>query len=124
MKPAPSNALTVAGGLLLAFVMFLMTVRVVSYLGPVGRPEGTNFVEDFGGTDPWTGEFRPRTWTYTDPTGEQVTKVFELPDGLQNYRAVPLPVGFAVGCLLTLTVIAIATRRPRKGAPNSALSAA
>ena len=115
--------LTVAAGLMIGLVLFAVTAPNVTYLGvPIGRPAGTDFISDYGGTDPWTGEFRPLTWSWTDTTGERVTRFF-WPDGYQNYRAIPVPVGFVVGGLLTLPVIA-GIRRPRKTASGAAASAA
>ena len=40
------------------------------------------------------------------------------PEPWEKYRVIPLPVGFAVGSLLTLTVITLVSRRPRTTAPK------
>ena len=118
MRILRTAILTVAGGLLIAVVLFWVTVpRWTSLGGPVGRPI-TNFVEDYGGTDPWSGEFRPWTWSWTDTvTGQRLTWVLG-PDGYQSMWAIALPAGFAVGSLLTLTVITLASREPRTTSPN------
>jgi hypothetical protein len=124
MSRLRTAVLTVAGGLVVAVLLFVATVPSSSYLGgPVGRPEGTEFVADFGGTDLLTGEFRPFTWSWTNSAGQRVTKVI-APDDYQNLHAIPLPVGFVVGSLLTLALITVAARRPRRRTPNSAVPAA
>ena len=120
---ARTIALTVAGGLLMAVVLFALTATSATYLDSVGRPDGTNFVEDFGGSDAWTGEFRFPTWSWTDPTGTRVTQQFDSPAAYRSHRVIPLPVGFVVGSLLTLAVIT-AIQRPRKTASNSTVPAA
>jgi hypothetical protein len=107
--------ITVVGGLLTAAVLFCLTAPTILWLGPVGRPDGTDFVEDWGGYDPWTGDFRPRTWTWTDPTGHQLERILG-PNDYWKRQAIPLPVGFAIGSIVTLGVIA--ARRSR-GTPSS-----
>ena len=115
--------LTVGVGLLMALVLSFLTAPVITYLGPIGRPDATDFVEDFGGTNVWTGERIPRTWTYTDTNGQKITKVFEVSPEY-DHGAIPLPAGFLAGILLTLAVIAVANRRTRGAAPETAAPAA
>jgi hypothetical protein len=118
-----TTILTVAGGLLLAVVLLVLTYHPVTWLGPIGRPVATDFVEDMGGTDPWTGEYRDRTWTYTGANGERVTRVFDLGPDYGRPWVIPLPVGFVAGCVLTLTIIA-GSRRLRRTPSAPAIPAA
>jgi hypothetical protein len=115
MRLLRNIVLTVVGGLLTAAVLIYLTAPMTVWLGPVGRPDGTNFVEDMGGYDPWTGELQPRVWTWTDTTGHQVERILG-PERYWQRRAIPLPVGFAIGCVVTLGVIAA---RRRRGTPSS-----
>jgi hypothetical protein len=111
--------LTVAGGLLLAVVLFIATAPDVgAWGGTVGRPVGTtDWVTVNGGVNPWTGDVRPATTSYTGATGKRVTTVVS-----RDFRntVIPLPVGFAAGCLLTIGLIAI--RRRLKTAKTPAAS--
>ena len=99
-------ALVLTGGVVIAVVLSMLTVRSFNWTGPIGRPIATDLVEDWGGTDPWTGEYRDRTWTYTDANGLRVTRILETGDGYTG--SIPLPIGFVVGSLLTLSVISMA----------------
>ncbi len=112
MRILQTAILTALGGLLIALVLFVLTSPAPrTVFLPVGRPDGTGFVTDFGGTDQWTGEVQPVTQSWTDPTGKRMTKVYALSPEDKNYRAIPMPVGFVVGSLLTLGLIVILGRR-------------
>jgi hypothetical protein len=120
MRILRTALLTVAGGLLIAFILFNMTALPISrFCCPVDH-----VVTDYGGINPWTGEVRPLRVDIYDHTTGQVTRTHEIPENWKDRRVVPLPVGFVVGSLLTLTVISIAARRPRRATPDSAVSAA
>ena len=115
--------LMVGVGLLLSLGLAFLSAPVITYLGPIGRLDATDFVEDFVGTNVWTGERIPRTWTYTDTNGQKITRVFEVsPEYDQG--AIPLPAGFVAGGFLTLAVIAVAKRRTHGPAPETTAPAA
>jgi len=123
MRLVATALLTVASGVLIAVVLFYLSVPVIGgCCHPVGTAGGTSLVITPGDTDPWTGEIRRETWTYTDSNGKSVTTVRE--QSFDDHLVIPLPVGFVVGSALTLTVISIVTRRPRKTAPDFAVPAA
>jgi hypothetical protein len=115
--------LTVAGGVLMALALFSMTMPPRGMCCPVDF-----VVTDYGDINPWTGEVRPlRVNVYARDGSGELTRTyvtFEMPENWKDLRVIPLPVGFAVGSLLTLTVITIAARRPRRPAPDSAVPAA
>ena len=109
MRLAQTLALSVAGGLLLAVVLFWATSInfTPTHFAPVG-PLGTSATTQGQGFDPWTGQPHPETITWTVvATGEQTIYTFELPASTEGTRAIPVPVGFVVGCLLALGFIAI-----------------
>ena len=102
------------GGLLIALILFGSTTHSSAYTCPVGDARlGYDWVCDGGFTDAWTGAFTPFTQTYTsNVSGERVTKFTEP----NRYGIIPLPVGFVVGSLLTLGVIAAVSMGPRRTA--------
>jgi hypothetical protein len=115
--------ISAAAGLLIGLVLFFMTAPFVSYLGcPIGNgATGTDFRCDVGGTDAWTGEFRPLTQSYTDvATGKRVTRIWGGVEYEENL-IIPIPVGFAAGCLVTLGLITI-VRRARRTASDPGLA--
>ena len=72
-----TTVLTVAGGLLVAVVLFAVTAPGPRMLTtPIGMAGvEANVVWHYPGADPWTGEYRPLTKTYTDvATGQPATK--------------------------------------------------
>ena len=124
MRLLRTIVITVAGGLVIAVLLFWVTMTHFVYIGlPIGHAGvEANIVWDNGGTDPWTGEFRPPSRSYTFvATGEQRSQAF-WPAGSGDHRAIPVPVGFALGCLVTLGLIAV-VRRSRKTPPDPAASA-
>ena len=122
MRILQTAVLTVAGGIVIAFLLFELTVPVIGgCCSRVGTATGTTLVETPGWTDPWTGEIRLATETYTDPTtGKSVTTVRE--QSFEGHLVIPLPVGFVVGSLLTLGLIAVVrrSRTPSKPAVSIA----
>jgi hypothetical protein len=110
--------LTVAGGLLIALVLFALTAPTARFL----CCSPNVFVTKQGGVDQWTGEVRPMTLSVYDGTGKN--PVTEVDDLSELAPPIPLRTGFVVGSLLTLTVIAINARRPRRTAPNPVVPAA
>jgi hypothetical protein len=117
MRNLRTALLTVLGGLVLAVVLYALTAPPVTKI--LGGP---NMVITQGShTDFWTGELTPMIVTTYDYGTRQILKVNEYPEDWKNYRTFPLPVGFAVGGILTLTIIAIASRRPGRPVPNSAV---
>ena len=129
MRLARTALLMVAGGLLTVAVGILMAVTLFTFTVPLtggccptvlDAATETDFIITPGGVDPWTGEVRFGSVSYTlVATGERVTLG---PDRNRTWF-IPLPVGFAVGSLLTLTVITRAYRR-RKITPGLAVPAA
>ena len=112
MRITRTALLTVAGGLLIALALFMMTMPPRGMCCPVDF-----IVTDNGGINPWTGEVRPLRVDIYDHTTGQVTRTYEMPENWKDRRVVPVPVGFVVGSLLTLTVITIAARRARRPVP-------
>ena len=119
MRILQTALLTVAGGVLIALVLSVMTMPPRGMCCPV------NFIiRDNGGIDPWTGEVRPTMVDIYDHGTGQVTNTFEIPHNWRDLRVIPLPVGFAVGSLVTLGLLALVSRRPRGPAPKSTVPAA
>ena len=120
MKVLRIAVLTVAGGPPTAVVLYLATAPSFAYTCPIGDGRiGYDFVCEGGYADAWTGAFPPFTQSHTDiSTGQRVTKVWG-PNGYENIRVIPLPVGFVAGSLLTLAVIAV-VRMASQDAANSA----
>ena len=120
MRIVRTALLAVAGGLLIASVLFMLTsppdVKHVLSVGGV--------ITQTGYIDFWTGEITPRIVTVHDFGSGKSASVYVTPEDYQDYRVIPLPVGFVVGSLLTLTVITIAARRPRENTPDPAVLAA
>jgi hypothetical protein len=115
--------LTVAGGVLIAVVLFVVTAPAFFDCCYRVYMPGQNPVYTPDSVDPWTGEVRLETTTITNlTTGERVTTVRPLPPG-DDHFVIPLPFGFAVGSLLTLTVITIVSRRPRTRPAEGAVPA-
>ena len=107
MRILRTGLLTVAGGLLIAFVLFSLThPRNDLFCCGVNT-----FVTDQGGINALTGEVRPTIVTSYALDGSGRVTVGEYPDNWKQIRVIPLPVGFVVGSLLTLTVITLARRR-------------
>ena len=103
MRILRTALLTVAGGVLLAVVLFMISLPpVVTILG------GPGTVVTRGQPDFWTGEMTPMI--VTTNVG-QATQAIEYPQGQENHRVIPLPVGFVAGSVLTLGLIAISGRR-------------
>ena len=123
MNIARTIALTVAGGLLMAWVLFSFRPGVPLNFGHLGGVigRGPETIVEPAGYDLWTGIAHGETVTYEDlATGQQVTetKVPPYSDGAGS-RAIPVPVGFAAGCLVTLVVL-VAAGTTRRTAPASA----
>jgi hypothetical protein len=119
MRILGTALLTLAGGLLIGLFLFYLTVPPVQHRGcPVNC-----IASQPGHIDFWTGEITPMILTQYDGA-LQVQSVTVIPEDYRDYRVIPLPVGFVVGSFLTLTVITVATRRPRRPASDSAMPAA
>ena len=119
MRLVANTILTVAGGLVIAVILFYLTA-------PTFKPYLSRVVTtQEGHVDFWTGEITPRVLTrYSLESNPKVMNVWVDPEPWENYRVIPLPVGFVIGSLLTLTVITVVSRRPGRPAPNSAVRAA
>ena len=113
MRILRTARLSVAGGLLIASVLTYLTSPAENM-----KSLGLGVYTQAGHTDFWTGEVTPAILTRYDGSG-RVTNVYEIPENWKNLRVIPFPVGFAVGSLLTLTVITLASRRPGKAQPDS-----
>jgi hypothetical protein len=122
MRNLRTGLLAVLGGLVLAVALsWVMAPHPVILGGP-----GTT-ITDLGGADPWTGEVRPMIVAvpnYGESGQVTSTRTYEVPEEWRDIRVVPLPVGFAVGSLLMLGLIALVSRRPRGTAPNPAVPTA
>ena len=119
-----SIALVVAGGVIVAFVAFALTSAA-----PFGRYLGPICVDDVArpGFDIWTGEPHGRIVDQyqcpPDPPEARVNVVrfaYPVPDQMVGRRAMPLPVGFIAGCVLTIGLLAIFRVRRRPGATGDA----
>jgi hypothetical protein len=119
MRMVRTALLTVAGGALMTFAVLM--------LGPNPVPTyhlGVGWVVTVpGGIDLWTGEVRPMTVRIPYGAGTSVKEV-QWPEDYKNLRAIPIPVSFAAGSLLTLTAIALVGRRPRRTPSDSVVPAA
>jgi hypothetical protein len=117
MRILGTALLTVVGGLLIGSVLTSLTSPSMKFLG---RSETTQA----GHIDFWTGEITPMIMTqYSLESTPKVEHVWVVPKNWKDLRVIPLPVGFVVGSLLTLTVIILASRRPGKAQPDSAVPA-
>jgi hypothetical protein len=100
----------VLGGFLVGIVAFAATSAYPQqmYLGPLCRSEDLRPA----GFDPWTGEpvgdvYRcDPTWS-GDPPAHLVT--LPVPEDLVGRRAISIPVGFMIGCVL-LSAVLVARR--------------
>lgn len=102
------------GGLIVGWAAFALTAthQPYGYLGPLCRSES---LQD-AGFSPWTGEPVPNIYVC-----EQVSPEFPpthvvtlpLPDDLVGRRAIPVPVGFAVGFAATPIILWLWDRRRR-----------
>ncbi len=119
MRLLRTAILAVAGGLLVAFAVNMLTPYPFKTLGgPIVA------VTQQGSIDYWTGEITPMILILGDARPGGVQTEFAIPHDYSRRRVIPLSVAFAVGSLLTLAVIIIAARRPRGPAPNPAVPAA
>jgi hypothetical protein len=119
MRILRTALLTVAGGVLAAFT-YVMLVTSPFPVIPFS-PRVDTVITDPGGIDLWTGEVRPLRGTARFGEGRYV---FQYPEDPEDLRVIPVPVNFAVGSLLTLTVITLVSRRPRTTSPNPVVPAA
>ena len=119
MRILRTAILAVAGGLLVAFAVNMLTPNPFTTLGgPIVA------VTQQGSIDYWTGEITPMILILGDARPGGVQTEFAIPHDYWRRRVIPLPVAFAAGSLLTLAVIVIAARRPRTTSPKPAVPAA
>lgn len=86
------------------------------YQNASGRPGGIHLSPyaqqvHLSGFDPWTGQ--PHGWSYTEHPhgiGDPMTTYGPVPDDLVGRRAIPLPVGLAIGVLTGLALVMAARR--------------
>ena len=101
--------LVVVGGLLISIAAFSVTSyeNVPKLIGPLGE------FRAYPGFDPWTG--LPHGWVIDvgDPTTGEIKTIEPMPPDMVGRRAAPLPVGFAVGALVTIGVLAVRSRKAR-----------
>lgn len=125
----PRMLLVLAGGVALSVAAFWLTSTTPTY-EYLGGP-CTDLVA-LPGFDPWTG--RPHGLIYDDHGGtclsdqdfawESPTRVVDpVPDEMLGRQAIPLPVGFAVGCVVTIGAMAVIGRRRRVESPGQPLAA-
>jgi len=109
--------LVLAGAAVLSVAAFWLTSTTPRYEPSVG-PCTDHFT--FPGFDPWTGQ--PHGFIYddygdtclTDPNfaWENPTRVAEpVPDEMLGRQAIPLPVGFAIGSVITMGAMVVTRRR-------------
>ena len=117
LSPAVWIATLVLSGVITAIALFGVTgwTPTYGYLGPLCQTR--TVIQP--GFDAWTGEPHGRTFECADIlNGGAITLVEdEPPDDLIDRRAVPLPVGFALGVTVAgswLTVALILDRRRRE----------
>ena len=107
MRLVARIALTLAGGLLVMLVLFVVTPRTEGrfFCCPVG------WTVTPGGVDQATGEVRPAIVSVNDGASTAV-KTYAIIE--KDLTIIPYPVGFVAGSLLTLTAITIVSRRSRR----------
>jgi hypothetical protein len=124
----PPLFLLLAGGVVLSVAAFWLTSTTPRYESIV---EPCTVPVAFPGFDPWTGQ--PGGLTYddyggtclSDPNfawGNPTRVVDPVPDEMLGRQAIPLPVGFAVGSVITIVAI-VAMRRRRRVEPPGRPSA-
>lgn len=119
----PRLMLVLAGGAVLSAAAFWLTSTTPTYEW-IGGP-CTDHVA-FPGFDPWTGQ--PHGFVYDDYGGACLSDpnfawqnparvVDPVPDEMVGRQAIPLPVGFAVGSLVTIGAM-VAMRRQKRAEPS------
>ena len=115
-----SIAVVALGGVVTAIALFGVTSQVekYGYLGPLCA------IRDVAhpGFDLWTGEPHGRVYDCAPIDGSATTRVTAaVPDELIGRRAVPLPVGFAVGAFIALVWLTVGsiTDRRRSWSPEA-----
>jgi hypothetical protein len=70
------------------------------------------------GFDPWTGQPHGRIYTAydclkvpADPHAVVTTVKVDVPDEFAGRQAIPLPIGFVIGGIITLSGLALVRRR-------------
>ena len=109
-----SIAVVVLGGVVTAITLFSVTSQAPTYgyLGPLCAQHVAG-----PGFDPWTGEPHGRIYDCTpifDESAPTTRITGDVPAELADRRAVPLPVGFAIGsfiALVWLTATSLTDRR-------------
>ena len=108
-----SISVVVLAGMVTAIALFVLT-SVTEIHASFGSGVGKQVVA-MPGFDPWTGEPHGRIFDCKPIDGSATTRITEEPpDDLIARRAVPLPVGFALGVVIALawlTARSIADRR-------------
>jgi hypothetical protein len=123
----PRLFLVLAGGVVLSVAAFWLTSTTPGYESIVG-PCADHVA--FPRFDPWTGQ--PNGLIYDDYGGtcltdpnfawENPTRVVDpVPDEMLGRQAIPLPVGFVVGSVITIGAMAVMSRRRRVEPPGRPL---
>jgi hypothetical protein len=83
------------------------------------NPVCVGIVEYDAGFDPWTGLPHGRFYTCPPAPGADPTMYFQVavPDELIGRRAIPLPIGFALGAILAGGIWVLSERPSRPPAP-------
>ena len=116
-------SILLAGGLLVAGTAYSATSTRASdpapEFGEVGDPPGRLVpifvpIWERSHFDPLTGE--PKGWTYTanKKTGGTYTVVGPVPADMVGRRAIPVPVGFALGAVPGLLLLLLARKRRKR----------
>ena len=120
----PRMLLVLAGGVALSVAAFWLTSTTPSYQY-LGGP-CTDLVA-LPGFDPWTGQphglisndYGGSCTFDGDVTQANVTRVVDpAPDEMLGRQAIPLPVGFVVGCVVTIGAMTVMSQRRRVESPG------
>ena len=111
-------ALVLLGGVILSLALFWVTslTPTYRYIGPLCAIRTVQYP----GFDAWTGEPHGRTYDCTEIfDGSGVTRITaEVPAELAGRRAVPLPLGFAIGAITTMLALVVASTRGNRRERN------
>jgi len=109
----PRLVLVLAGGLLLSLVAFNATSPRSRSLRTFTSTDSAVCIVDIAsaGFDPWTGQPHGDSYDTSrcpDGTGRVV---FAVPSDLQGHQAIPIPVGFVLGCAFSAGSLYVRGRR-------------
>jgi len=112
-----SLAVVLLGGVAISLATFCITSlsRSYVYIGPLGHQEVRS-----PGFDLWTGEPYGRIFDRLDIDTSKVERVTaDVPAELTGRRAVPLPLGFVLGAILTMLALMATSTTGSRGERDS-----